>query len=288
MSHFPFDSNQFDAISRSKQIHVNSDLTNVFENAIKGLKSAGKSMASLKAVKLVNEPNESFENRSNEFYSATNESINGLDKLFKKILDSQANHTRIRDSCEDVIRMERDKHYEACEKMELDSSATINNFDFPSLVATDYEMSIAKYFDSKQRVKYGSDPNYLEFREAIWNAQENDDDMPNINKYFSDYDSDEEDFVEEQVKESYKCPLTKQFYEDPVTSKICHHSFSRKAIMEVLASHGNRMKCPIPACAHFLEQNGFERNAILEMKTQRAKQKEHLDIAAQNEGIDKL
>ncbi len=35
-----------------------------------------------------------------------------------------------------------------------------------------------------------------------------------------------------QVTKSFKCPLTRQFYEVPVTNKICNHSYSQVAIRE--------------------------------------------------------
>lgn len=39
------------------------------------------------------------------------------------------------------------------------------------------------------------------------------------------------DLVMGQVDKSLKCPITKAFFEDPVTSKVCKHSYSRAAII---------------------------------------------------------
>ena len=39
------------------------------------------------------------------------------------------------------------------------------------------------------------------------------------------------DLVMGQVDKSLKCPITKAFLEDPVTSKVCKHSYSRAAII---------------------------------------------------------
>ena len=41
----------------------------------------------------------------------------------------------------------------------------------------------------------------------------------------------ESDLVVGQVDKSFKCPLTKVFYEDPVTSTACKHSYSKSAII---------------------------------------------------------
>ena len=42
---------------------------------------------------------------------------------------------------------------------------------------------------------------------------------------------DTSDLVVGQVDKSLKCPLTKAYLDDPVTSKVCRHSYSREAIL---------------------------------------------------------
>ena len=44
-------------------------------------------------------------------------------------------------------------------------------------------------------------------------------------------DDDECDLVVGQVDKGLKCPLTMVFYENPVTSKACKHSYSQEAII---------------------------------------------------------
>lgn len=44
-------------------------------------------------------------------------------------------------------------------------------------------------------------------------------------------DPDQSDLVVGQVDKGLKCPLTKAYLEDPVTSKVCRHSYSRAAIL---------------------------------------------------------
>ncbi len=50
-----------------------------------------------------------------------------------------------------------------------------------------------------------------------------------------------------QVQRSLKCPLTQQYMEDPVTSRLCSHSYSRTAIVQhIRNSHTHRQaKCPV-------------------------------------------
>ena len=42
---------------------------------------------------------------------------------------------------------------------------------------------------------------------------------------------EEEGLVVEQVDKSLKCPITKAYFEEPVTSKVCKHSYSKAAII---------------------------------------------------------
>lgn len=43
---------------------------------------------------------------------------------------------------------------------------------------------------------------------------------------------DDDDLVLGHVQRSLICPLTKKFYEEPVTSKTCNHTYSKAAILE--------------------------------------------------------
>ena len=45
-------------------------------------------------------------------------------------------------------------------------------------------------------------------------------------------EDEDEDIVLGQVQRSFKCPLTRKYLEDPVTSAVCKHSYSRVAILE--------------------------------------------------------
>lgn len=42
----------------------------------------------------------------------------------------------------------------------------------------------------------------------------------------------DDDVVLGHVQRSLYCPLTKRYFEDPVTSKSCNHSYSKAAILE--------------------------------------------------------
>lgn len=42
---------------------------------------------------------------------------------------------------------------------------------------------------------------------------------------------EEGDLVVGQVDKSLKCPITKVYFEEPVTSQVCKHSYSKAAII---------------------------------------------------------
>ena len=57
-------------------------------------------------------------------------------------------------------------------------------------------------------------------------------------------EDEDEDIVLGQVQRSFKCPLTRKYLEDPVTSAVCKHSYSRAAILEhIRKSAGKRYEC---------------------------------------------
>ena len=45
-------------------------------------------------------------------------------------------------------------------------------------------------------------------------------------------DDGDTDIVLGHVQKSLHCPLTKKYFEEPVTSKTCNHSYSKAAILE--------------------------------------------------------
>ena len=70
-------------------------------------------------------------------------------------------------------------------------------------------------------------PTLEEFKELVMVAQggdENDDEDVAM--------EEDSEVVVNQVTMSFKCPITKQFYVRPVTSKTCNHSYSQEAVQE--------------------------------------------------------
>ncbi|CAB9514505.1 Zinc-finger of the MIZ type in Nse subunit [Seminavis robusta] len=68
---------------------------------------------------------------------------------------------------------------------------------------------------------------------------------------------------------NYKCCITAQWMEDPVTSTTCQHSYSRKGILSYIRSKGGQCPCPFPGCSQIVTQNVLEDDAGMARKVKR-------------------
>ena len=109
------------------------------------------------------------------------------------------------------------------------------------------ETEFAKALQSIERdsVTITQEPSYLGLCKQLG-------DFDHQNK--QDEDEDDELAVVHNTDETnanntnkFKCPLTMTYFDDPVRSKVCKHSFSRNAIYEHLR---RSKKCPVPGCVN--------------------------------------
>jgi len=95
--------------------------------------------------------------------------------------------------------------------------------------------------------------------------------------------SDEDDDIEVGgVTQDFKCPITLTPLQDPLTSKVCKHSYSGAAIREYL-SRGVK-KCPATGCNKKITLADLKEDKALERKV-----KEHTRRAAmraEDEDVD--
>ncbi|KAK3667862.1 hypothetical protein LTR22_001307 [Elasticomyces elasticus] len=99
-------------------------------------------------------------------------------------------------------------------------------------------------------------------------------------------DSDD-DIAISRATISTKCPLTLRTFEDPLSSKLCSHTFEASAITELLRNSPTRgsVQCPCGGCRETLTAKDLHRDPVLIRKLkriQRAKELEEED--AENEG----
>ncbi|KAI8075656.1 zinc-finger of the MIZ type in Nse subunit-domain-containing protein [Thamnidium elegans] len=90
--------------------------------------------------------------------------------------------------------------------------------------------------------RYNASEKYSAFRQNIWNIHHPDEIMPSLDE------NEDDDIVMGSTKISLRCPLTTAWLQDPVTSNLCKHTFSRAAITDLLRQSGGSVPCPIPGC----------------------------------------
>ncbi|KAJ2991034.1 hypothetical protein HDV02_004011 [Globomyces sp. JEL0801] len=76
--------------------------------------------------------------------------------------------------------------------------------------------------------QFVKNPDYIEFREAIWEVK-------NPDKPFPSLEQNDDDIV------------MRTLMTDPWTTKTCHHTFSG-AIIEMIRNNHGTMECPTPGC----------------------------------------
>ncbi|KAF8245648.1 hypothetical protein K440DRAFT_586945 [Wilcoxina mikolae CBS 423.85] len=120
---------------------------------------------------------------------------------------------------------------------------------------TGKEESYEKKLD---REKYGDVKEYADFRRTLWDAQNPDVPMPPVRQWFgpaageaAEEDSDDElEVAQERI--SYQCPLTLVEFVNPVTTRVCKHSFEKDAIFEMLRNQRGKLDCPVAGCSQKL------------------------------------
>ncbi|KAI8384040.1 zinc-finger of the MIZ type in Nse subunit-domain-containing protein [Blakeslea trispora] len=121
---------------------------------------------------------------------------------------------------------------------------------------------------SDESRKYYNNDKYLSFRQLLWTIHHPDEVMPSL------VDANEEDdIVMGPSKISLKCPLTTTWFEDPVTSALCHHTFSKSAIFS-LFKHHNAIACPIPGCNRTVQRVSLKPDDLMAERVRRAKERE--------------
>ncbi|KAA8898323.1 hypothetical protein TRICI_006584 [Trichomonascus ciferrii] len=163
-----------------------------------------------------------------------------------------------------------------------------------ALVARYYQQQAAELERLPESQRFGQyedlERAYIDFRSKIhYVSHDVDQDLPDIRRFYADFNQDDEELMVEEAVVSYTCPLTKEYYEDPVTSAVCNHTFSRRAIDEVFnGSDSNTIKCPIPACSHYFKRSHLRPNAEIAAKAQARREREARETQQRNQAFERL
>lgn len=205
------------------------------------------------------------------------EDLTQIDGLYKKSMDQMNDLETIKLAIDEARNdMDSTASQRVVEIESVIQSITTGNDCFkPAELVFSEEAAKSKAAEPESQKFSGFRNKYSAFRADIWDVlHENDDaDMPVVDSYYGDYDP-EGDLEIAQERVSYKCPLTKQYYEDPVVSTVCGHAFSGNAIREVLTAVGGRDKCPVPACSHMISLAQLVDSPELAQKAERARLRE--------------
>ena len=296
---FPFSFELLSRMRESREFHSSNVATKVVDEIMGLIKTA-----SVAALSFDFKPGEDEDERgknterSERMGQVVEETIGKLDHLYRQSLDLQTEHNLILTSLDTAIAQNKDEFNAMLEGLDCsnyEERKTVLISDKASELRNDLYQ---QYLSEPESQRYGTNSSYLNYRQQLWNLQRKDEDDPlNLNKLFSDYNEDDEDLIEEHTRESFKCPLTKRFFEDPVTSSVCNHSFSKSAIMNVIHTVcADRrepqstvvVKCPVPACAKYFGVKHLKSNPELAKRAKRDQDREIRETQAQNATLQRL
>ncbi|GJJ77117.1 E3 SUMO-protein ligase NSE2 [Entomortierella parvispora] len=136
----------------------------------------------------------------------------------------------------------------------------------------------------KQNLKVAATPGGIdrelhELRTKIWEVHHAHDPLPTSAGVSAggaeDEDEDDMEIVMTGVggsSQSLKCPITTNYLEEPVTSSVCKHSYSKEAIMSLIRSRGgHQCRCPVHGCSSIVGAEMLHPNKALARKVARQK-----------------
>ncbi|KAG8929610.1 hypothetical protein FRC01_004070 [Tulasnella sp. 417] len=136
------------------------------------------------------------------------------------------------------------------------------------------------YRQQSARQKYGKVKEYIHFREMIWEVNHANEAMPPVRSQIAreegDSDSDGSDIEVGGATQNFTCSLSLKPFVDPMTSKICGHSFSREALEDYFKQQrrgGHQAKCPASGCNKNLSLADFAINKDLAKRTNAAERR---------------
>ncbi|KAF2091351.1 hypothetical protein K490DRAFT_52577 [Saccharata proteae CBS 121410] len=134
--------------------------------------------------------------------------------------------------------------------------------------------------------RYGQNNHYIGFKKAVHESSHPTDSiappLPNAKTWFSEAgppppgvtnDDSDDDIAIASEKISTKCPLTLQELKEPVKSRLCPHSYEKKAMIDLIRQGGvHTVQCPVTGCAKMLTEHDLVHDASLTRKIKRIQQ----------------
>ncbi|KAH7346476.1 zinc-finger of the MIZ type in Nse subunit-domain-containing protein [Rhexocercosporidium sp. MPI-PUGE-AT-0058] len=194
----------------------------------------------------------------------------------------------------DVGSDDEDQEEEEIEPLAADP----DNMSAVELLRQAKEDRAAKYASQSKRSRYADNNDYKTFKQILhdaqnpnsrsnvphpstWFPEENDTSSTSRRRRHNANDDDSDDEIEiKGATESLKCPLTLQYFKDPVTNNKCKHTIDREALAGYHRTEGrvyqgsnnNRKvaKCPQTGCDAMVAMEDYVKDELMARKVQRA------------------
>ncbi|KAJ3097458.1 hypothetical protein HDU97_004868 [Phlyctochytrium planicorne] len=131
-----------------------------------------------------------------------------------------------------------------------------------SYVKTEVEKKMKAYHALSDKEKYWKVQPYIDLKKRLWEPFRMDGSSSN--------DDDDLEIVAEQS--SYICPISAALMEDPYTSKVCNHSYSKIILDVIRKSYNGKTECPVSGCNKVLRLTDLVRDKVLARKIERYKE----------------
>ncbi|CAE6457839.1 unnamed protein product [Rhizoctonia solani] len=146
--------------------------------------------------------------------------------------------------------------------------------DPASILDAGFEKRIETYRTQTSRQKYGKSQPLKALISDVWESYRPEESAPTVNAILPREEGDPEESDDEMeiggVTQDYKCPLTLQIYDDPLTSTVCGHSFSADAIRAYVKTNN---KCPAQGCNALISLGVLKEDKVLQKKAKAAKRR---------------
>ncbi|ORY93839.1 zinc-finger of the MIZ type in Nse subunit-domain-containing protein [Syncephalastrum racemosum] len=127
----------------------------------------------------------------------------------------------------------------------------VNNL--PAQYDQKWEQARRVYEAKSAKTKYYSNPQFVEFKQAVWDIKHPDEPMPALGS-----DDEDDDLVVGRTKQSYICPITQLTLEEPYMGSVCRHHYSKEAIHALIRRNHGRVECPVSGCRQRLSMSAAD------------------------------
>lgn len=150
----------------------------------------------------------------------------------------------------------------------------------------DVQTALDAYNKQTSRKKYAKNTDYHNFKNIVWVAKE-EGAMPTVSDLIPAEPGDEvNDDDDDEIQTggaviNFRCPLTTNILEDPLSNTGCTHSYSRSAIEEYVARGNNR--CPASSCMAVVGPRTLKQDPALVKKVAAFKRREEERLIARRQ-----